>query len=106
MENTCNFQECLVVKKFKCKKAEECPNYIESWWTPYDTNEPKLVQDCINRRLFLMIQDLYNRMDGLHKSQDNMRVQNESVNAIAAKVMSSYQKRLESNDEDILTIGE
>lgn len=73
MEDTCNFKECLFAKKLKLKKPDECFNYIESWWKPDNGKENKLLKDCSNRRLFIMVQDLYNRLGGVQSSQEQMR---------------------------------
>ena len=76
MEDTCNFKDCTVAKKFKLKKPEECPNFVECWWTPNNGKEkdkPIIIKDCVNKRTFLMIQDLFNRLIGVQQSQEQMR---------------------------------
>lgn len=71
MENTCN-DECFLWKKYK----EHCPNYIESWWKPNeDESRPILIKDCAPKRIFLMIQDLHNRLVGVEQSQEQQRNQ-------------------------------
>ena len=77
MKDTCNFKDCIIAKKLKLKSPEECFNFIESWWTPEGTKQPIVVKDCINKRLFLMVQELHNRLTGVEKSQEELR--NETV---------------------------
>jgi len=76
MEGTCNYKECVVFKKLKLRRPEECPNYIEGWWEE-SNKEPSIVKDCSPRRTSLMIQDLHNRFVALQKSMEEMR--NETV---------------------------
>lgn len=73
MKDTCIFKECLVAKRLKLKKGEECINFIEAWWTPEGKKEPLIIKDCSPKRTFLMIQELYNRLIGVEKSQEQMR---------------------------------
>lgn len=73
MENTCIREKCEFWNNGKC------PNYIESWWMPPETQggKPILIYDCSPKRTFLMIQDLSNRLTGLQKAQEQLR--NETV---------------------------
>lgn len=87
MKDTCELKNCPVAKKFKIKKENECPNFIESWWTPEGEKKPTLVKDCTNRRVLLMIQDLYNRLIGVQKSQEQMR-NNYDNNQMALNLLS------------------
>jgi hypothetical protein len=70
-------KECPVAKKFKIKKVNECPNYVEGWWTPEGKDKPKIVHDCINKRILLMIQDLYGTTMNL--LSENIRLNFERV---------------------------
>jgi hypothetical protein len=78
MENTCVYESCEFGKSLFAKK-EQCPFYVESWWTPAQLSggKPVLIKDCSQKRLFLMVQELYNRMVGVEKSQEELR--NETV---------------------------
>jgi len=71
MENTCNPDECKW-HDLLGGKPEQCPNYIETWWTA-DDKEPILVKDCSPRRTLLMIQELYNRTIALQQSNEQQR---------------------------------
>jgi len=76
MENTCSKEKCLLWQL----TDGNCPNYIESWWTPapqMSDRTPVLVSDCAPKRTFLMIQELSNRLTGLQQSHEELR--NESV---------------------------
>jgi len=75
MEDTCSKEKCSLWQL----TDGNCPNFIESWWTPVGPgeNQPKLVSDCAPKRTFLMIQDLSNRLTGLQSSHEELR--NESL---------------------------
>lgn len=111
MENTCNFKDCPVAKRLKCKRPEECINYIETWFTPIsqsgEEGQPALIKDCINKRMLLMIQDISNSMSNLHKSQSELRNQTQSVNNIAGAMINTATKNLNiPKDQKILISGD
>jgi len=82
MESTCNFKECEFAKQLFAK-PEQCPFYIESWWQPEGKGKPVLVKDCVHKRMFLMIQDLHNRLIGVQKAQEEQRNENVWVQVVA-----------------------
>lgn len=97
MEDTCRGEECPIYKKLKLKDVGQCPNFIESWFTPIDIKgvegAPVLVKDCVNKRLLIMIQELTNNLNGLHKSQDKLKNQVIAVNETTAYVMNKIAKQ-------------
>jgi len=104
MENTCN-KDCPLWKKYK----ENCPNCIESWWTPEgEGKEPILVKDCAPKRTFIMIQGLHNRLVGVEQSQEQQRnemngfskVMKIFIIALKQNIITSYTKK----KKDIATI--
>jgi hypothetical protein len=84
MEDTCDFENCEFAKCILSKK-EQCPNYIQSWWIQSGTAgaKPKLVNDCAPKRTHLMVQELYNRLTGVEKSQEELRNETVWVEAVA-----------------------
>jgi len=78
MENTCN-KDCHLWKKYK----EKCPNYIRSGWKPENSTEIKYIEDCAPKRTMLMIQELYNRLIGVEKAQEEMRNEAAWVQVVA-----------------------
>lgn len=72
MENTCQFEKCAFAKRLKLRSAQECNNYIESWWTQKD-EKPVLISDCAPKRTMLMVMDLNNRLIGVQQSQEQQR---------------------------------
>ncbi len=75
MQDTCVGKDCKFIRKLKLK-PEECPNYCENWFTPAPTSgdsQPKLLRDCLSKRLTLMVQELSNRLVGVEKSQEQTR---------------------------------
>lgn len=88
IENTCNFKECKFANDF-FDKPEDCFNYVESWWTPADDSPPVLVKDCSSKRVFLMVQDLFNRLVGVQQSQEEQRNESTKMKDNMTMVMSS-----------------
>ena len=91
MEDTCKKESCWFYKLMKellseGKKLEvkDCPFYVEFVFTPDSVDgkvqSAKLVKDCANKRsLLFTLEQMYPRMLGIQKSQEEMR--NESTNA-------------------------
>jgi len=67
MENTCS-KDCPLWKKYK----EKCPNFIQTTWKD-DKGNMKIINDCSPKRTMLMIQELYNRVIGVEKAQEQQR---------------------------------
>jgi len=88
MENTCDFENCEFAKKLFDKK-EECFNYIESWWVPAKGEKPVLICDCTAKRMFLMIQDLHNRLIGVQQSQEEQRNESNTMKNNMIMVMKT-----------------
>jgi len=82
MKNTCDYKNCEF-GKLLFDKPEQCVNYVESWWTPNNKDNPILIKDCSHKRLFLMVQDLSNRLVGVQKSQEEQRNENMWVQVVA-----------------------
>lgn len=72
MQDTCNYDECKLFDLLG-GTVDQCPNFIESWWTPESDGKPILIKDCAPRRTFLMIQDLSNRLVGVQKASEQSR---------------------------------
>jgi hypothetical protein len=78
MDNTCNYEKCEFAKVLMFSSPHQCPNYIESLWvagpmTGNTGSQPKLVCDCSPKRVFLMIQELYNRQIGTQQALEQVR---------------------------------
>lgn len=82
MENTCNPKECKLYNLLDGEPSQ-CPNYQESWWIPSKDGKPVLIKDCAPKRIFLMIQDLSNRLVSIQKAQENQRNENIWVQVVA-----------------------
>jgi len=76
MQDTCKQGDCKIYKKLKLKSIEECPNHIKNTWNN-DKGETKLTNDCAPIRTCLMFTELYNRVIGIQKAQEELR--NETV---------------------------
>jgi hypothetical protein len=76
MENTCHFPHCEFARFHKFKKAEQCCNFKETFFTsnaPGADQTPKVYRDCAPVRTLLMIQDLYNREIGVQRALEQQR---------------------------------
>ena len=71
MQDTCK-QNCKIYKKLKLKSIEECPNHIKNIWTN-DKDETILTNDCAPVRTCLMFTELYKRLIGIQKTQEQLR---------------------------------
>ena len=71
MENTCEFDKCYFFGLLD--DIRQCPNYMENGWKEELTGKLCIVKDCAPKRTALMVQDLYNRMIGVEKSQGKQR---------------------------------
>ena len=78
MKNTCEPKTCKLYELLG-GTPEQCPNFIESWWKPLE-GDPVLIQDCSPKRILLVHQELFNRVIGLQKAQEEQR--NESVKVL------------------------
>lgn len=82
MDSTCDPKNCKLFDLIG-GTPEQCPNFQESWWTPEGKGKPILIKDCSPRRIFLMIQDLHNRLIGVQKAQEEQRNENVWVQVVA-----------------------
>lgn len=98
MDNTCS-KECPLWKKYK----DKCPNYIQTTWTN-EKGEVKLIEDCAPKRTMLMLQEVYNRLVGVEKSQEQQRNEFSYFTAIIKNAMqgannANYQIGQENKSE-------
>ena len=93
MENTCNSKECKLFDLLG-GTPEQCPNYIESWWTK-DGTPPVLVKDCSPKRTLLMVQELYNRTITLQQSNEQQRNESAVITNIFNQMLEGKMKRQE-----------
>ena len=100
MEDTCNYGNCKFAQNL-FDSPEECPFFIESWWTAENEQKPILIKDCSNKRLFLMIQELYNGQIALQKSQEEQRNENTKMK----KAMLEFSKYV-SEHNNLIRIEE
>lgn len=87
--DTCTFEKCYFADLLD--KPEQCPNFMENWFYPNDS-DPYSVKDCAPKRQVEMLKDIYIRLTGVQKSNEEQR--NASTNAFAgfAAVFQQVQK--------------
>ena len=101
MEDTHCGDQC----PFKKMGYDKCPNELESWWQPADELQPKLVKDCAPKRMLLMMQQLYNRMDGVQKQQTEVCGQTYRLTE-GLKMMAKIQMQGKASPEQIENLEE
>jgi len=101
MQDTCNFEQCKFGKSFFNDRTE-CFNFIESWWTPHDGGPPKLVGDCAPRRTVLMIQEHYNRLEGIQKAVEEERNADQPLKQMARLLLQNVN--IGGNDDHVLEL--
>lgn len=81
VSDTCDKEKCQLWSLFD----GHCPNKMENMFSPPPTvgGPPKMVIDCAPRRTMLMIQELYNRLIGVQKAQEEQRNENVWVQVVA-----------------------
>nr|HPL68292.1 hypothetical protein [Smithellaceae bacterium] len=95
MENTCHFPHCEFARFHKFKKAEQCCNFKETFFTsnaPGADQTPKVYRDCAPVRTLLMIQDLYNRDIGVQQALEQQR-------NVTLQVISKFNEMIDRANE-------
>lgn len=101
MENTCQGKKCwfyLLIKELIGNNQTDlefknCPFYMEMVWTPVavegQSSSAKIIKDCSNKRnTLVLLEDIYPRLTGVQKSQEEMRNGSEK----ATEVFSNFLK--------------
>ncbi len=97
MEDTCKFEKCVIAKRLKIKRPEECVNHVESWWTedgPEGKGKPVKIDDCAPVRTMLMVQELHGRLVGVEKSQEQQRNALQPLSGLIQMAKDYRQKAL------------
>lgn len=113
MENTCNVENCSHAKLMmamaeklgiECHFPEGCHRYIESWWTQKE-GTPKLIKDCADTRIYLMLQTIINGQVGLQAAQEQQRNKSDDAMKFMARIaIESLEAVQESLGQPITTI--
>ena len=105
MENTCNFKQCKFGKKH-FKKADECFNYRETWWTPADGSTPVLLKDCAPVRTMIMVQNFTNQQIGLQQAMEQQRNEARKIMDFAEGIIDCVRaKMIEDKNKKLIEIG-
>ncbi len=72
VEDTCT-PKCIYYKKFMSRGKRSCPHFIETTWATKDNPQPKIIQDCANKRAVILQIDLFNRLLGLQQAAEQER---------------------------------
>lgn len=93
---------CPWVKSGFCNSVEECPNYVESWWTEAQTGQQKLVKDCAPKRLMLQMSALHNRLEGVQAATEELRNESHSMKGHFLALLDASQKYIDENDKVLI----
>lgn len=74
-QDTCPGTPCPFWKRY----AEFCPFFVSGVWASHDDGERYETKDCSPKRTMILSQQIYDRMEGVQKSHDNVREANHMV---------------------------
>ena len=105
MESTCKGKECwfyLLIKDLSGEKSESldfqnCPFYVEMMFTPTPiggkVETAKIVKDCSNKRsLLMLLEDVYPRLAGVQKSNEEMRNASAEARETVREVFKTFER--------------
>jgi hypothetical protein len=84
---------------FKEFGMKTCPNYIETFWYEAGNPQPKLVKDCCPKRLVLMVQQLYNKCDGMQGQVNQAENQVCEIRGTMNRLIQALQHMTETQKE-------
>lgn len=90
IKDTCTFELCYFGKLFD--KPEMCPNYMENWYYPKDT-DPIKVKDCAPRRTVEMLKDIHTRLLATQKANEQQRNEASGLTEAFLQVAETMQKQ-------------
>jgi len=115
MEDTCIGEKCWLnklVKEFLGNEKEApdiacCPFFMETIWTPTGPdgkNQPaKVLKDCVNKRGTLtLLTDVYPRLMGVQKSNEEMRNQTKAAVNVFEELMRAALVRKQVMDIKVI----
>jgi len=102
MEGTCKSESCKLFDLLG-GTIEQCPNFVQSMWTPKEGGQPVLVKDCAPIRTMLMVQQLMNQQIGLQQAQEQQR--NES-HSIISMVKEAVEKKIQQKENVFIDVKE
>jgi len=73
MKSTSCGKECPFVKQGFCKEENECPNFVESWWSNPVDEQPVKITDCSPKRMLLQQQYMQSRLEGVQRALEESR---------------------------------
>ena len=80
------------MKSGLCDTEKECPNYCETWWQEGQTGQPKLVKDCVPKRLMI-------QLARLERKFENVQVANNDMQRQATELTGHFKRLIQiSND--------
>lgn len=90
MKDTCRGKDCYWWQL----TDGECPDYVETAWTPANGGQPVIVKDCVKQRIFLMLAEMQSRLVAVERSNEEQRNQSFSVLAtLTASVQTALEKQ-------------
>ena len=99
MEGTlCSPQDCKFVKAKFCKKCEDCPFYVETWWQD-SQGTPKLVKDCFPKRTMLMQAEMVNRILSTQSANEQARNEIHILADVFKKTLDIMKKALPASEK-------
>lgn len=103
MDHTSCEGKCPWVKSGFCSNVEECPNFVESWWTEGQTGQQKLVRDCVPKRLMIQIGALQARFEGVQAATEEVRNETMVMKGHFAALVDASHKVIAEQDQKSIT---
>lgn len=105
MENTCCEGKCPYVKMSLCQSADECPNFVESWWHEGSTGQQKLVRDCAPKRIMIQLGLLQARCESAEAATARTAVQMNQMSAHFADLVVESRKVIAEQEAALLSLN-
>lgn len=101
MENTSCEGKCPFLKTGFCNSVEECPNHIESWWQEGQTGTPKLVRDCVPKRLMIQLAAMQARFEGVQLASEQARNECHRMNGHFAALLEESRRFIGEQEKSV-----
>jgi hypothetical protein len=117
MEDTCIGEKCWLYQLIKeflgsgkvSPDIAGCPFFMETIWNPISADgsaSAKVLKDCVNKRgMLTLLVDIYPRLTGVQKSNEEMRNQTQAAVNVFEKLMNAAARK-NIDSAEVINIGE
>lgn len=105
MDDTSCKDNCPFMKMGACSTEKECPNYVESWWQPTKEGAPKIVKDCVPKRLMLQLMSLQTRLEGVQAASEQNRNECHRMSGLFQALLDISQQVIDEKTNEVKKIS-